>query len=81
ISALREWMAEIGKRAHVAVSMVGKVKTALQMVSIILLLLAQEHVQFEWVGMVALYIAVLLTLWSMYAYMAAAWPELRNSSS
>ncbi|MGB1092616.1 MAG: CDP-diacylglycerol--glycerol-3-phosphate 3-phosphatidyltransferase, partial [Oceanobacter sp.] len=42
ISALREWMAEIGKRAHVAVSMVGKVKTALQMVSIILLLLAQE---------------------------------------
>jgi CDP-diacylglycerol--glycerol-3-phosphate 3-phosphatidyltransferase len=78
ISALREWMAELGKRTHVAVSMVGKVKTALQMIAIILLLLGQEHPIFEWPGIISLYVAVVLTLWSMMVYLMAAWPELSD---
>jgi CDP-diacylglycerol---glycerol-3-phosphate 3-phosphatidyltransferase len=79
ISALREWMAELGKRRSVAVSWLGKVKTALQMISIILLLAAQEHTFLEWYGLVSLYVAALLTLWSMIVYLQAAWPDLRES--
>lgn len=78
ISALREWMAELGKRASVAVSWIGKVKTALQMISIILLLAAQEHPMFDWAGIVALYGAAILTLWSMVMYLKAAWPALQE---
>lgn len=80
ISALREWMAELGKRASIAVSYVGKVKTTLQMASIIILLAAELH---EWLlalGYIALYGAALLTLWSMLVYLRAAWPELRGHS-
>ncbi len=79
ISALREWMAELGKRTNVAVSWIGKVKTALQMISIIVLLAAQEHVVLEWPGIAALYGAAILTLWSMVIYLRAAWPDLRDS--
>jgi len=78
ISALREWMAELGKRANVAVSSLGKIKTALQMVSIILLLAAQEIPVFNWPGIVALYGAAVLTVWSMFLYLKAAWPELKS---
>lgn len=78
ISALREWMAELGKRTSVAVSMVGKVKTAAQMVAIALLLLSP--VPFDsWIGylgIVLLYLSAILTLWSMYVYLKAAWPDL-----
>ena len=78
VSALREWMAEIGARAQVAVSAVGKFKTTAQMVSIILLLLHDSVlgplVYFP--GLVLLYAAAVLTLWSMVIYLRAAWPSL-----
>jgi len=76
ISALREWMAEIGERAQVAVTYIGKVKTTLQMVAIILLLIDQpvKDIPTHDIGLFALYIAALLTLWSMFVYLKAAWP-------
>ena len=78
ISALREWMAEIGARTKVAVSIVGKVKTTLQMVSILLLLFKVPLGQFPThaAGLIMLYIAAILTLWSMFVYLRAAWPIL-----
>lgn len=82
ISALREWMAEIGKRASVAVSVLGKIKTILQMVAIAGLLIGRPatHPYFPHLGDLAyvlLYVAVLMTLWSMFVYLKAAWVELR----
>ena len=81
ISALREWMAEIGKRTSVAVSYVGKLKTTLQMIAIIILL-AQISLDNHWVeltGFAALYVAAGLTLWSMVVYLRAAWPDFKDS--
>ena len=74
ISALREWMAEIGERAQVAVSYIGKVKTAGQMLALLLLLYMEPIGGFPTyqVGLVLLYIAVILTLWSMVIYINAA---------
>jgi len=80
ISALREWMAELGKRASVAVSMVGKIKTALQMLAIFLLLAAPPASEIAQAGMITLYGAALLTLWSMWVYLSAAWRELRKTA-
>lgn len=86
VSALREWMAEIGQRARVAVSWVGKVKTVLQIVAITALLVqtpgktkAGDLVMTPdlWVSYTLLYLATALTLWSMMSYLRAAWPELR----
>ena len=81
ISALREWMAEIGARAQVAVSNLGKWKTAAQMVAIITLL-ANPPLMTLWVGIGygLLIIAAGLTLWSMLQYLLAAWPHLSASS-
>lgn len=82
ISALREWMSEIGERTRVAVSIIGKVKTTAQMVAI-LLLLYKAPIGFmptATVGLVLLYVAAILTLWSMLVYMRAAWPLLAGSS-
>lgn len=78
VSALREWMAEIGARSHVAVSGIGKVKTAAQMIAIILLILRGPlfGVPIYVLGMVLLYVAAVLTLWSMFLYLRAAWPSL-----
>ncbi|WP_207061150.1 CDP-diacylglycerol--glycerol-3-phosphate 3-phosphatidyltransferase [Motiliproteus sp. SC1-56] len=76
ISALREWMAELGKRASVAVSAVGKVKTVLQMTAIVILLAVPPHSLLAEVGVATLYGAAVLTLWSMWMYLRAAWPEL-----
>ncbi|MDA7746036.1 CDP-diacylglycerol--glycerol-3-phosphate 3-phosphatidyltransferase [Psychromonas sp.] len=78
ISALREWMAEIGERASVAVSSIGKVKTASQMFALFLLIW-QYSIEMEWVGFTFLYIATGLTLWSMVVYLRAAWPLLKKS--
>jgi CDP-diacylglycerol--glycerol-3-phosphate 3-phosphatidyltransferase len=78
ISALREWMAEIGERASVAVSSIGKIKTGFQMLSIIVLLAADPQSELIWVGMVLLYVAAIMTLWSMVIYLKAAWIELRK---
>ncbi len=74
VSALREWMAELGQRASVAVGMAGKVKTAAQMVAIVLLLYRHEIAGIpSWpVGLVLLYIAAGLTLYSMVLYLGAA---------
>lgn len=79
ISALREWMAELGKRATVKVSMVGKVKTTMQIIAIVVLLLFNPA-KFPYMailGIVTLYGAALLTLWSMFIYMKAAWPSFK----
>lgn len=78
ISALREWMAEVGKRTSVAVSYVGKIKTALQIIAIIGFLLIEKGSHIALVGACTalLYGAALLTLWSMIIYLRAAWPEM-----
>ncbi len=78
ISALREWMSEIGARTKVAVSVIGKVKTTLQMIAILLLLykIPVGPLPTHAVGVVLLYIAAILTLWSMFVYLRAAWPVL-----
>ena len=80
ISALREWMAELGKRASVAVSYIGKVKTAAQMVAITGLLANEPDLGnwLVWLAYLLLYIATGLTLWSMLVYLKAAWPELKE---
>lgn len=78
ISALREWMAELGKRASVAVSMVGKVKTFLQMSSIGLLLAFSQDTWMGILGLYSLYGAAALTIWSMVVYLKAAWPQLKE---
>ncbi len=78
ISALREWMAEIGERARVAVSWVGKFKTAAQMAAITLLIFKRDlfGLPLYDLGCWLLVIAVALTLWSMTVYLMAAWPLL-----
>ncbi|WP_404418900.1 CDP-diacylglycerol--glycerol-3-phosphate 3-phosphatidyltransferase [Marinospirillum sp.] len=81
ISALREWMAEVGKSASVAVSWLGKLKTTFQMISIFLLLLGPPGHFFSWLGLGLLYLAALLTLWSMYLYLKAAIPHLLPKDS
>ena len=79
ISALREWMAEMNRRGLVAVVMVGKVKTVLQMAAIALLLANPPELERPWViaGYVLLYAATFMTLWSMTVYLLAAWPTLQ----
>lgn len=81
ISALREWMAEIGRRTSVAVSYVGKFKTTMQMIAIIVLLAQTSLVdnRIEILGFAALYLAAALTLWSMIIYLRAAWPDFKGS--
>ncbi|MBB3329252.1 CDP-diacylglycerol--glycerol-3-phosphate 3-phosphatidyltransferase [Halomonas campaniensis] len=79
ISALREWMAEMGKRGKVAVSWIGKVKTTLQMVAIFLLLAFAPGTPIAALAVATLYVAAVLTLWSMFLYLRAAWPHLSDS--
>ena len=78
ISALREWMAELGKRASVAVSYIGKVKTALQLTAISLLIYQEPllGIPIFKLGEILLFIAAALTLYSMVVYLKAAWPVL-----
>ena len=82
ISALREWMAEVGARTKVAVSRLGKFKTILQIVGLSLML-------FRWnllglpmydMGLVCTMVAAALTVWSAIEYLRAAWPELRGAA-
>lgn len=75
ISALREWMAEIGKRSSVAVSWIGKVKTSAQMLSLVALLWRPDAYVIV-AGVIALYIAAVLTFWSMFQYLNAARNDL-----
>lgn len=80
ISALREWMAEVGKRASVAVSYIGKVKTFAQMAAITGLLAVEPSLEspIAILSFVLLYAATVLTLWSMMIYLKAAWPDLKE---
>lgn len=89
VSALREWMAECGQRAAVAVSNIGKVKTVVQIIAIAMLLAIKPvfgedgglaFVGAELLAYLLLYIAVILTLWSMIIYLKAAWPNLMESA-
>ena len=75
ISALREWMAEIGQRSQVAVSWIGKWKTTIQMVALTALIW-QRDLYMIWAGYVLLYVATGLTLYSAYDYLKAAWGDL-----
>ncbi|WP_081726750.1 CDP-diacylglycerol--glycerol-3-phosphate 3-phosphatidyltransferase [Methylophilus sp. 5] len=81
ISALREWMASIGKSANVTVAMVGKIKTAAQMAAITLLLWYDPllGLDIQWLGEWLIVIAALLTLISMGYYLRAAWPAIRET--
>ncbi|MGU7815605.1 CDP-diacylglycerol--glycerol-3-phosphate 3-phosphatidyltransferase [Burkholderia sp. AW49-1] len=84
ISALREWMAQIGASKSVAVNQLGKFKTACQMVAIPMLLYygplplgiatIDTRVWGEWL----MYLAAVLTIWSMLYYMKLAWPQIRE---
>jgi CDP-diacylglycerol--glycerol-3-phosphate 3-phosphatidyltransferase len=83
VSALREWMAEIGARGKIKVSALGKYKTIMQIVGLSFLLFRQTlfGIPFYKLGLLLTAVAVVLTLWSMIAYLRLAWPELRGSSS
>jgi CDP-diacylglycerol--glycerol-3-phosphate 3-phosphatidyltransferase len=78
ISALREWMAELGERTRVAVSSLGKIKTIVQMTGIPMMLWRDDLFGLP-VYQIGLYLtagAAVLTLWSMISYLRAAWPVL-----
>jgi CDP-diacylglycerol--glycerol-3-phosphate 3-phosphatidyltransferase len=82
ISALREWMAAAGARASVAVHSLGKLKTVSQLVAIPLLLYHQPLfgvIPVQRLGNWLIWIAAVLTLWSMFYYLRQAWPHLRDA--
>ncbi len=81
ISALREWMAQLGRSRNVAVAFVGKIKTVAQMTALIALLLWEDvipGVSTPVLGTIALWIAAILTLWSMFHYLKLAAPHFRG---
>jgi CDP-diacylglycerol---glycerol-3-phosphate 3-phosphatidyltransferase len=83
ISALREWMAQLGRSRKTAVAFIGKVKTVAQMTALIALLLWENvipGVSTPLLGTVALYIAAILTLWSMFHYLRLAAPHFRTET-
>jgi cardiolipin synthase len=84
ISALREWMAQIGASKSVAVSSIGKIKTAAQMIAIPMLLYAQPlwgTVNAQDAGQWLLDIAAILTVWSMFYYLRKAWPLIKDRAA
>jgi CDP-diacylglycerol--glycerol-3-phosphate 3-phosphatidyltransferase len=89
ISALREWMAKLGQTRGVAVNLLGKLKTIIQMVAIVMLIVMVNITNsLPWLGILIepliylsylfIYLAAILTLWSMTVYMMAAWREIKN---
>jgi CDP-diacylglycerol--glycerol-3-phosphate 3-phosphatidyltransferase len=81
ISALREWMAELGKRASVAVNFIAKIKTTLQMFAIGFLL-ASSFQGPRWIfhtAYILIYLAAILTLWTMCVYLKASWTYFKES--
>lgn len=80
ISALREWMAELGQRTSVAVGKVGKFKTIFQMVAIGMMLwgIPLYGIPIYKIGFGILFIAAVLTVWSMLLYLKAAWPYMKE---
>ncbi|MGO4277365.1 CDP-diacylglycerol--glycerol-3-phosphate 3-phosphatidyltransferase [Cupriavidus sp. OV038] len=83
ISALREWMAQIGASKSVAVNFLGKLKTTVQMIAIPLLLFNDSlfGIDASLLGGWMIYLAAVLTLWSMFYYMKLAWPQIRERSN
>jgi len=83
ISALREWMAEIGSRRKVAVSALGKFKTIAQIVGLSMMLFHEDllGLPIYKLGLALTVVAAVLTLWSMILYLRAAWPELVGAGS
>lgn len=81
VSALREWMAELGQRTKVAVSQLGKYKTILQLVGLSLMLYRYDlfGLPIYKMGLVLSVLAAVLTLWSMVAYLRSAWPTLSSA--
>ena len=79
ISALREWMAQMGKRGSVAVATIGKFKTTAQMIAIFLLLIGTDKYNdpFYLIGNILMFIASVLTIWSMCYYLKMAWKEFK----
>ena len=80
VSALREWMAELGKRANVAVSWIGKWKTTIQLVAIAGLIWRQSEVMI-YTGVVLLGVATILTIWSMIMYLKAGAKYMKEEKS
>jgi len=80
ISALREWMSEIGERRHVNVAALGKFKTVMQIIAIEVLLYQHdlEGLRLFHVGEGVLVVAATLTIWSALIYLRAAWPLMRE---
>ena len=80
ISALREWMAEIGERARINVAVLGKIKTMMQIIAIEVLLYQHdlEGLRLFHVGEALLVVAAVMTIWSALEYIRAAWPVLRG---
>lgn len=81
ISALREWMAELGQRTSVAVGWIGKVKTGFQMTAIGMMIWQRDtfHLPIYMLGYALLFIAAALTIWSMLIYLRAAWPYMKEN--
>ena len=77
VSALREWMAELGKRANVAVSWVGKWKTTIQLVAISGLIWRFNELMI-YAAVTMLVIATVLTIWSMVMYLKAGWEYMQE---
>lgn len=82
ISALREWMAQLGGSKSVAVSMIGKIKTVFQMLAIQFLLFQEPllGVSTRWIGTLLIYLAAILTLWSMVYYLMLAAPQIKSQN-
>jgi CDP-diacylglycerol--glycerol-3-phosphate 3-phosphatidyltransferase len=82
VSALREWMAEIGARGRIKVSVLAKYKTIMQITGLSMLLFRRDlfALPIYQIGLVLTAIAAVLTLWSMVQYLRLAWPELRGSA-
>lgn len=82
ISALREWMAQLGSSKSIAVSMLGKIKTTFQMIAILLLLYHEPVLSFPTheIGTLLIYIAAILTLWSMIYYLMLAMPQITKKT-
>ncbi len=81
ISALREWMAQIGASRSVAVSSLGKIKTAMQMTAIPMLLfhdIIWGFLDTQLLGEAFMIIAAILTVWSMFYYLRLAWPLIKQ---
>ena len=78
ISALREWMAELGKQMSVAVTFLSKIKTVLQMIALVLLIwyTPNSHPLVLTSGVILFWVSAILTVWTMIIYLKVAWPDL-----